>query len=151
MDNSCILFCFYIKPQLAHGDYWVGVGCILFCFYIKPQPVFIPNVCSTVVSYFVSTSNHNYGGSQYITLLVVSYFVSTSNHNLTNDINNLKAVVSYFVSTSNHNLCLVLAKSSIVVSYFVSTSNHNLIEQEKLTMELYLILFLHQTTTPVGC
>ena len=38
-----------------------------------------------------------------------------------------------------------------VVSYFVSTSNHNDIQVHKLEDRLYLILFLHQTTTAEVC
>ena len=35
---SCILFQFYIKPQLFSRNFFRGFRCILFQFYIKPQP-----------------------------------------------------------------------------------------------------------------
>ena len=37
-----------------------------------------------------------------------------------------------------------------VVPYFVSTSNHNCSHAHNLHKRLFLILFLHQTTTPVS-
>ena len=43
---SCILFCFYIKPQRRRADYVGGVCCILFCFYIKPQRLWYYSVIS---------------------------------------------------------------------------------------------------------
>ena len=56
-------------------------------------------------------------------------------------------VVSYSISTSNHNYnSKVLSKES-VVSYSISTSNHNCLEQNHRQTQLYLIPFLHQTTT----
>ena len=57
---------------------------------------------------------------------VVSYFVSTSNHNRALKTENKMFVVSYFVSTSNHNGVALQHHIHSVVSYFVSTSNHNL-------------------------
>ena len=36
-DSGCILFHFYIKPQLRLILPILKVGCILFHFYIKPQ------------------------------------------------------------------------------------------------------------------
>ena len=55
----CILFHFYIKPQLL--NFWSPreVSCILFHFYIKPQPEPILSAAPCVVSYSISTSNHN--------------------------------------------------------------------------------------------
>ncbi len=35
--HSCILFHFYIKPQPLFSSIRIGIGCILFHFYIKPQ------------------------------------------------------------------------------------------------------------------
>ena len=57
--SCCILFHFYIKPQLRNTAMFLSSRCILFHFYIKPQL----NRCQTgsriVVSYSISTSNHN--------------------------------------------------------------------------------------------
>ena len=56
-------------------------------------------------------------------------------------------VVSYSVSTSNHNVPCRPPSYRPVVSYSVSTSNHNIIANGLINEVLYLILFLHQTTT----
>ena len=56
-------------------------------------------------------------------------------------------VVSYSVSTSNHNYLPTQAQADLVVSYSVSTSNHNSQLRDCSRNKLYLILFLHQTTT----
>ena len=100
-----------------------------------------------VVSYSVSTSNHNGYLQKLLLKQVVSYSVSTSNHNRRSDLSVCRWVVSYSVSTSNHNCSLVFLFSVFVVSYSVSTSNHNYIYCGNFIDTLYLILFLHQTTT----
>ena len=56
---GCILFHFYIKPQLEICCLTSAACCILFHFYIKPQPFHIVAVGRSVVSYSISTSNHN--------------------------------------------------------------------------------------------
>ena len=56
-------------------------GCILLKFYIKPQPDEIKPFGVEVVSYWNSTSNHNYGWRRRRQAQVVSYWNSTSNHN----------------------------------------------------------------------
>ena len=58
-DKRCILFHFYIKPQLVQVLFFTPGCCILFHFYIKPQPVSEYGPKSFVVSYSISTSNHN--------------------------------------------------------------------------------------------
>ena len=81
------------------------LGCILSCFYIKPQPLVVVKLVIFVVSYLVSTSNHNYELEWHCRFYVVSYLVSTSNHNFNADTMRMQV--------------------------------------------LYLILFLHQTTTSI--
>ena len=103
LTRSCILFHFYIKPQPAVCLLTARTCCILFHFYIKPQ--LIPD--------------------SYVDNLVVSYSISTSNHNASQLLNQKPQVVSYSISTSNHNF--------LVVVFFGN--------------KLYLIPFLHQTTT----
>ena len=56
-------------------------------------------------------------------------------------------VVSYSISTSNHNPGDKFNLRVQVVSYSISTSNHNREEDFLATKKLYLIPFLHQTTT----
>ena len=56
-------------------------GCILFHFYIKPQHTDGTQAKHTVVSYSISTSNHNVNYQLVNFGKVVSYSISTSNHN----------------------------------------------------------------------
>ena len=100
-----------------------------------------------VVSYSISTSNHN---SRYCTTMgdvVVSYSISTSNHNIENSDIFRVEVVSYSISTSNHNWKTFSNDFLAVVSYSISTSNHNKNTRNHVSRKLYLIPFLHQTTT----
>ena len=103
-----------------------------------------PNI---VVSYSISTSNHNTYIVVLIWLTVVSYSISTSNHNF--DVGSIvsSGVVSYSISTSNHNQHCTKTIARLVVSYSISTSNHNHSKETSISKTLYLIPFLHQTTT----
>ena len=125
---SCILFHFYIKPQHLGGLLEKALSCILFHFYIKPQ----------------------LNAIHLFNLKVVSYSISTSNHNITAEQNATTSVVSYSISTSNHNRQNGNAQVFGVVSYSISTSNHNRLECFQISHMLYLIPFLHQTTTKIG-
>ena len=100
-----------------------------------------------VVSYFNSTSNHNWKPVNTNTVRVVSYFNSTSNHNRRYRTGAQKRVVSYFNSTSNHNRRKCRHSRPTVVSYFNSTSNHNGCWLGYDCKLLFLISILHQTTT----
>ena len=104
-----------------------------------------------VVSYSISTSNHNIITTLGISRGVVSYSISTSNHNSSKLILTLSTVVSYSISTSNHNAPQLSDRCRFVVSYSISTSNHNADWDLINYPELYLIPFLHQTTTASGC
>ena len=52
------------------------------------------------------------------------------------------------VPTSNHNSAKVITLNFSVVCYHVPTSNHNLGSSIIGAHALYIIMFLHQTTTP---
>ena len=121
--------------------------CILLSFYIKPQRMSSTTKTLNVVSYWVSTSNHNDREVLYAPPVVVSYWVSTSNHNLTGLLLILREVVAYRGSASDHKQPKRAEDPRPVVSYWVSTSNHNRTDVEGVRSGLYLIEFLHQTTT----
>ena len=80
-------------------------------------------------------------------LTVVSYSISTSNHNNVDLLLDCQWVVSYSISTSNHNYQSLSNSARRVVSYSISTSNHNNNFFYIFYIKLYLIPFLHQTTT----
>ena len=94
---------FLHQTTTLFSDSTVRPGCILFHFYIKPQPLLECFRRLGVVSYSISTSNHNLMQTRQVRTPVVSYSISTSNHN-SGDITVLcVSVVSYSISTSNHN------------------------------------------------
>ena len=56
-------------------------------------------------------------------------------------------VVYLIISTSNHNYVDFIEEDSEVVYLIISTSNHNLASTFTKIHELYILSFLHQTTT----
>ena len=59
-------------------------------------------------------------------------------------------VVYHLVPTSNHNLNHSTIIGGEVVYHLVPTSNHNYLVARWAVTLLFIILFLHQTTTPSG-
>ena len=60
-------------------------------------------------------------------------------------------VVYHLVPTSNHNMSALYFRRMIVVYHLVPTSNHNLNVRSAEVYLLFIILFLHQTTTTGHC
>ena len=56
-------------------------------------------------------------------------------------------VVYRTIPTSNHNLWLKRLRRKIVVYRTIPTSNHNRLLKSLAMLMLYIVLFLHQTTT----
>ena len=79
---SCVISYFYIKPQLQRVARLGNARCVISYFYIKPQLLIFVQFHWFVVSYLISTSNHNPRLISNIGVYVVSYLISTSNHNV---------------------------------------------------------------------
>ena len=58
-----------------------------------------------------------------------------------------KQVVYRTIPTSNHNFATVILGATPVVYRTIPTSNHNYNIHRKFYQALYIVLFLHQTTT----
>ena len=123
--QRCLSSCSYIKPQPIRHMSSDGVSCLSSCSYIKPQPHII----------------HTY------LLQVVYHLVPTSNHNQRIMVDKTERVVYHLVPTSNHNKILLRIPGAKVVYHLVPTSNHNRSIFQCSTAVLFIILFLHQTTT----
>ena len=115
--DSCILLKFYIKPQLFCRHFPSYDSCILLKFYIKPQLDGRRYWVHQVVSYWNSTSNHNYSVGKKDGPKVVSYWNSTSNHNFSGDfrkkerlylIEILHQTTTGFQSVPRHRCCILL-------------------------------------------
>ncbi len=133
---SCISYHFYIKPQLNLDSLNDLRSCISYHFYIKPQ-LFFPSA----LSFRSCISYHFYIKPQPPRCCRI-----------------LRSVVYLIISTSNHNLVPCLKLLAVVVYLIISTSNHNLFGNYKFQVQLYILSFLHQTTTtprpasvPKGC
>ena len=124
--------------------------CISSCSYIKPQLRWRALALLLVVYHLVPTSNHNCKYFEVIGLAVVYHLVPTSNHNGGQLGGWHKTVVYHLVPTSNHNPPLLQVLARRVVYHLVPTSNHNCYCCIDLGGGLYIILFLHQTTTPLA-
>ena len=122
---SCILSYSYIKPQPRPQCGCPACGCILSYSYIKPQLWTLKKIIDEVVYYPIPTSNHNCRGNAILRDRVVYYPIPTSNHN-------------YYANRE---------KGDEVVYYPIPTSNHNFSKRINKPELLYIILFLHQTTT----
>ena len=105
-----------------------------------------------VVYPIFSTSNHNQLGRGLFLGRVVYPIFSTSNHNVNKTLLSELSVVYPIFSTSNHNVKSDVNVSSLVVYPIFSTSNHNRCYSVGKCCKLYILSFLHQTTTLVtGC
>ena len=144
---NCILSLFYIKPQPIQDENGNAVDCILSLFYIKPQHVIRRQRCQHIVSYLFSTSNHNQLSYYAQDPQIVSYLFSTSNHNNLKNWQTQQDIVSYLFSTSNHNCAVVGMNSSLLylISFLHQTTTN--VSPHFEEVKLYLISFLHQTTT----
>ena len=101
------------------------ICCISYYSYIKPQLQLSTYIYPQVVYRTIPTSNHNF---QPISL-------------------NGAKVVYRTIPTSNHNEFADLGKQPTVVYRTIPTSNHNVSAYHQINVELYIVLFLHQTTT----
>ena len=103
------------------------IHCILSSFYIKPQPAHDKETPQSIVSYRLSTSNHNRTQETRGNIQIVSYRLSTSNHNMQKQSSmwDLLYLIVFLHQTTTGG----------VITY--------------LCIKLYLIVFLHQTTTAV--
>ena len=115
---------------------WKKLRCSLFDFYIKPQHVHDYNTrraCCSLFDFYIKPQP------------IV-------------DLEQMVEVVPYSISTSNHNPEVFYFEGRDVVPYSISTSNHNSKMSTTHLLRLFLIRFLHQTTTkivkkklPEGC
>ena len=101
------------------------LSCISYYSYIKPQQYCKPVRHTYVVYRTIPTSNHNYFA-----------------------LGNIQSGVVYrTIPTSNHNLAMNWQEHTRVVYRTIPTSNHNDVSVSSSLVRLYIVLFLHQTTT----
>ncbi len=147
LNNSCYIFCFYIKPQLPVLLYSQRLRCYIFCFYIKPQRFNRNHVRVFRCYIFCFYIKPQLRRSRGFFCCVATFFVSTSNRNVVQLKDDSRQVATFFVSTSNRNAILIPTFTAWVATFFVSTSNRNLGIVSVIRPVLLHFLFLHQTAT----
>ena len=117
----CILLKFYIKPQLRIAYPVEAVGCILLKFYIKPQLRLGCVQCLDVVSYWNSTSNHNWFLGITLVEYVVSYWNSTSNHNSRKTWSTVTMLylIEILHQTTTVLVCFVISSGCILLKFYI--------------------------------
>ena len=96
-------------------------SCILFHFYIKPQRKLVLTHVPTVVSYSISTSNHNRQVAATMLRTVVSYSISTSNHNYGLEPHHkvLLYLIPFLHQTTTQCLRLIWLTSCILFHFYI--------------------------------
>ncbi len=169
MLNTLFIILFLHQTTTVEYCTFNTQGCLSSCSYIKPQRFSTFTDNSNVVYHLVPTSNHNFSlgfnNLRFVVyhlvptsnhnrlvlyqnfLFVVYHLVPTSNHNMWTETHGIALVVYHLVPTSNHNYREENNGLDEVVYHLVPTSNHNCGQSSKIFTLLFIILFLHQTTT----
>ena len=126
--SSCISYYSYIKPQLSYILVFCNISCISYYSYIKPQlcerRFFIAVGCISYCSYIKPQLN--------TCALAVPW-----------------RCISYY-SYIKPQLAIIPYRCLSVVYRTIPTSNHNLTVKPSGFEALYIVLFLHQTTTLIN-
>ena len=121
--------------------------CISYYSYIKPQLLICLGNFLRVVYRTIPTSNHNLEAKWNGRVNVVYRTIPTSNHNFLELFMEMVGVVYRTIPTSNHNPRSFDQKAVLlyIVLFLHQTTTVDLCYPRDL--ELYIVLFLHQTTT----
>ena len=151
LNNSCISFDSYIKPQLEIN--LTKIHCVVYLLIptSNHNSAVIYSAAPWVVYLLIPTSNHNRGEHFAVNLPVVYLLIPTSNHNCSGSAVGSASVVYLLIPTSNHNPLLFYARKRFVVYLLIPTSNHNSCSCATAIIVLYIFWFLHQTTTFKKC
>ena len=167
-----LIVVYYPSPTSNNNLRCIQSPCQLRCIssfsYIKPQPFHHTCTASQVVYHPFPTSNHNstkvhkHGYQLYIilflhqttTFLRLTYLenrcISSFSYikpQLDQSLTCFHIVVYHPFPTSNHNQLRKRVLYVVVVYHPFPTSNHNSVTAFSYPGMLYIILFLHQTTT----
>ena len=165
---GCISYYSYIKPQPELVSLLSVPRCISYYSYIKPQRIFVPNESSpSCISYYsyikpqhfvtvrrplhvvyltIPTSNHNTSRYNYQScwLYILLFLHQTTTCEVFTFFS--KSCISYY-SYIKPQPIKKDPRCKIVVYLTIPTSNHNKPRKLPSGSWLYILLFLHQTTT----
>ena len=123
--------------------------CILLKFYIKPQRSIGPWFCAScciLLKFYIKPQLYNDIGYQDVRCILLKFYIKPQ------PLNGrfiLLLVVSYWNSTSNHNQQLRVDLSLALYLIEILHQTTTLKKGSNFTYKLYLIEILHQTTTLV--
>ena len=147
LEPRCILLNFYIKPQPQAGSDRRGPRCILLNFYIKPQPAPSFNTSSwrcILLNFYIKPQPACVQRSGLHCCILLNFYIKPQPPLST--LQNVQSCILLNFYIKPQQSCANYI-SKLVVSYWISTSNHNMTMRKALRILLYLIEFLHQTTT----
>ena len=168
MPISCISYYSYIKPQPLCLWWCARYSCISYYSYIKPQLFVLSTLRLVVVYRTIPTSNHNPHDAFTFDakLYIVLFLHQTTTDEVTEDQED--SCISYYsyIKPQPHFVCFLMENGCIsyysyikpqltivagdnkgVVYRTIPTSNHNQFDCFSCFVWLYIVLFLHQTTT----
>ena len=165
---SCISLYSYIKPQLPGSRSVRSWCCISLYSYIKPQRLFKSEKNRRVVYLYIPTSNHNLFLLQTKKMqLYIFIFLHQTTTDEEDDVWTQELYIFIFLhqtTTVRPSLCYPICCISLysyikpqrvrsssahllVVYLYIPTSNHNHDVFVNFAKQLYIFIFLHQTTT----
>ena len=147
--DSCILLKFYIKPQPETTIKTIGESCILLKFYIKPQQglpwIFFRSRC-ILLKFYIKPQLCEFG-----TLhgRVVSYWNSTSNHNFVSSASSptVLYLIEILHQTTTESRTIFTCRRLYLIEILHQTTTQ--VPHFRFVCMLYLIEILHQTTTDI--
>ena len=126
--------------------YFLALCCISYYSYIKPQLWLIHLISVLVVYRTIPTSNHNWLRlCYYFWLLYIVLFLHQTT--TVGGLFGISACCISYYSYIKPQLSIVILAWIIVVYRTIPTSNHNCNNPYLVSTSLYIVLFLHQTTT----
>ena len=143
----CILLNFYIKPQPWAVQYIWPIGCILLNFYIKPQPGvgnWLGRRRCILLNFYIKPQRGSATSGWRNSCILLNFYIKPQLHLLARGVDRCCILLNFYIKPQPFLSCLWSLK---VVSYWISTSNHNYKYKFCYICMLYLIEFLHQTTT----
>ena len=171
-DLLIFIFMSYIKPQLIITTARCQLSYISYYSYIKPQLFPIKDKTNGVVYRTIPTSNHNLmaSGDTKCLLYIVLFLHQTTTLGRLTEIKRWLYIILFLHQTTtwctcNYWWCCCISYYSYikpqhyhgclwtdsVVYHTIPTSNHNTMTVYIHDYKLYIILFLHQTTTWILC
>ena len=145
--HRCLSSCSYIKPQPVVEVVPIHDCCLSSCSYIKPQPYGIfkcSHICCLSSCSYIKPQRLSSTKKCRLSCLSSCSYIKPQ---LIVFISSILLVVYHLVPTSNHNGAGHCLLGLVVVYHLVPTSNHNKHTFPRKYGTLFIILFLHQTTT----